>query len=323
MPSTAELDWLEVSPTVTLRLVRAQAATRSPRAVVVLLHGRSEFVEKYTETLAELTARGLEVWTFDWRGQGLSSRPLANRHKGDAGAQGFEGYLSDLRAILLHCSNRWPHSADLPRVLLTHSMGGHVALRYQATHPGHVTAAVHLAPMLGVRLPVSARLLGPALSLLARTPLAGTFVAERERTAERMLPFEHNVLTSDRARYEHLREVLRRHPRLAVGGPTLAWLADALRSCSTLPALAPRITEPTRFVVATADRVVENDAIRAFAAAVPNATLTELEGAEHEILLERDALRARFFQTFDAFLDQVLAGRQPPLDVDRAVHHSI
>lgn len=49
------------------------AIFRSSHAVakgtVILLHGRNEFIEKYFETIRELTDRGLWVATFDLRGQ--------------------------------------------------------------------------------------------------------------------------------------------------------------------------------------------------------------------------------------------------------------
>ncbi|HMG51290.1 MAG TPA: alpha/beta fold hydrolase, partial [Inquilinus sp.] len=44
------------------------------RGTVLILNGRSEFIEKYRETAGELIARGFRVFGFDWRGQGLSSR---------------------------------------------------------------------------------------------------------------------------------------------------------------------------------------------------------------------------------------------------------
>ena len=48
-----------------------------PRGTVVLLTGRGEFIEKYaTEVVGELLERGFAVVALDWRGQGLSDRPL-------------------------------------------------------------------------------------------------------------------------------------------------------------------------------------------------------------------------------------------------------
>jgi lysophospholipase len=52
------------------------------------------FPKKYTETIGELAARGFEVWSMDWRGQGAFDRALKNPHKGHIDQ--FESYIADL-----------------------------------------------------------------------------------------------------------------------------------------------------------------------------------------------------------------------------------
>ena len=49
---------------------------------------------KIQETAADLINRGFDVYSFDWRGQGLSSRMLPNRQKGFV--KTYEDYLEDL-----------------------------------------------------------------------------------------------------------------------------------------------------------------------------------------------------------------------------------
>lgn len=65
---------------------------------MVLLQGRNEFIEKYFETMTDLTARGFTVVTFDWRGQGGSHRLLKDRQRGYV--RSFEDYSDDLDLIL-------------------------------------------------------------------------------------------------------------------------------------------------------------------------------------------------------------------------------
>ena len=69
------------------------------RGTVVVLTGRGEFIEKYaTEVVGELLGRGYAVIAMDWRGQGLSDRPLADRNKGHI--DNFATYMADLRLFL-------------------------------------------------------------------------------------------------------------------------------------------------------------------------------------------------------------------------------
>ncbi len=52
------------------------------KGTVCVFTGRSEFIEKYFETVRELRQRGFAVATIDWRGQGHSSRQLPDPRKG-------------------------------------------------------------------------------------------------------------------------------------------------------------------------------------------------------------------------------------------------
>ena len=74
-------------------------ATRQPaQGTALVLPGLGEFIEKYHETVDDLLKRGFEVYVMDWFGQGLSTRPLANRHK--LHVLGFGRYLVDLAKLV-------------------------------------------------------------------------------------------------------------------------------------------------------------------------------------------------------------------------------
>ncbi|MFQ5973540.1 MAG: alpha/beta hydrolase, partial [Alphaproteobacteria bacterium] len=117
--------------------------TGTPRATIILLNGRTEFIEKYHEVISELVARDLAVWTCDWRGQGLSSRSLDNPHKSHIAD--YVSYLDDLNTLL---DSDLPEYAVEPRLALAHSMGGHLALRILQERPGAFAACVLSAPLI-------------------------------------------------------------------------------------------------------------------------------------------------------------------------------
>jgi lysophospholipase len=52
------------------------------------------------------------------------------------------------------------------------------------------------------------------------------------------------------------------------------------------------------------DRIVDMAAEREFAARLPHGTFLEFADAEHEIMMENDSIRARFWAAFDAFADK-------------------
>src|SRR6476646_418300 len=123
-------------------------ASGTARGTVILQGGRGEFIEKYaSETVSELLGRGFAVMAMDWRGQGLSDRPLPQRH--EAGyIDRFETYLGDFRLFL---DTVVAPAAPRPLLVLAHSMGGHITSRYLAEQGGPFAAAVLCSPMMGLR----------------------------------------------------------------------------------------------------------------------------------------------------------------------------
>ena len=77
---------------VTLRFARWEPPP-GRKGTVCIFHGRTEFIEKYFETVRDLRSRGFAVATLDWRGQGRSERRLSNPRKGHVGD--FSEYMLD------------------------------------------------------------------------------------------------------------------------------------------------------------------------------------------------------------------------------------
>ena len=86
---------------VSLRFARF-APPAGRRGTVCILPGRTEWIEKYFETVRDLRSRGFAVAILDWRGQGLSDRALSDRHKGHVGS--FSEF--DTRSRNVHARGR-------------------------------------------------------------------------------------------------------------------------------------------------------------------------------------------------------------------------
>lgn len=300
MDRSLHIDVFESAPGLTLRYGFAPCAG-IPRASVLLLEGRSEFIEKYAEVIDELRSRAFDVWILDWRGQGLSARELDNPHKGYI--EDFDHYLADLDAFCRLHVLATKRAASRPLVMLAHSMGGHIGLRYLYQHGSRFAAAVMTAPMLGIALPLpepAARLLfeaGVALGF-GDHHIGGDYGAF-QRT------FENNPWTRDRARFEIWVQAVEQLPGVALGGPTLHWLRAAMRSIAKLrrPSVARSISTPSLLIAAGDDRVVSREPIERFAEHLPHGEYLVVPGSEHEVLVERDHLRAIFWNAFDAFVE--------------------
>lgn len=270
---------------------------------LLLLHGRSEFIEKYAEVILELQGRGFDVVTMDWRGQGLSTRPLADEPmKGHI--DNFQTYFDDLDAlwdeVLVSTLNI---QAALP--VLAHSMGGHISLRYAALRPERIaklatTAAMVDLPSMG--LPKWVARGGAKLLRSMRGP-EPYFIGQRPQVPEDF-QFALNSVTKDKARFETDMAWLKACPDLALGGPTLGWVVAAINSIEETERadFGPKLTMPILLASARADRVVPYKAHDDLAARLPKCTFLKVEGSEHEVLRERDTIRAAFYTAFDAFM---------------------
>ena len=293
----------------------------SKRAICVVLNGHTEFLEKYGEVADELRARGFEVVSLDWRGQGASERRAYGNRAGHVG--NFEEYDSDLAALLLQVVEPIQRSmpTPLPLIALAHSMGAHILLRFLHEHKSRFACAVVLAPMLDINTgkysPASVRLI-TSLFNLGKPSTRFVFGIEERDPLE--LRFEDNAVTSDRARFESTQSRLRSQPFLRIHGPTFGWLGAAFRSMRRMrrKSFAEEITTPLLVFGAGRDRVVRTEAVRAFAEKLPNARYVEIEDAEHEILMETDSIRSRFWKEFDAFVDAQLSTRLTRRTADAA-----
>lgn len=266
---------------------------------IVVLGGRSEFIEKFFETIAELTARGFRVWIMDWRGHGLSDRPLADRLK--CHVESYESYLNDLDVFVAAVIE----GAGRPKPLvLANSMGGHLVLRYMHDRPGIFGRAVLTAPMIDIWTGNYGATIARAYAAAACWVGLGThYIPGGRRWDRAAMPFDDNRLTGDAQRFADEQHWLARRPELALSGPTYGWMHATFESINLCarPGYAAGIATPTLMVSAGDERIVRNDAQARFAAAMPACRHIELPGARHEILKETDVVRAQFWAAFDDF----------------------
>lgn len=283
------------------------------RAICVVLNGHTEFLEKYQEVADELRARGFEVASLDWRGQGASERRSYGNRAGHVGS--FEEYVFDLASLMLQAVEpiQRARPKPLPVIALAHSMGAHILLRYLHDHKRRFAAAVVVAPMLDVHTgkysPGLTRLIAAFFNLLKPSTRFVFGIEERDPLE---LKFEDNAVTSDRTRFERMQALLKAQPFLRIFGPTFGWLGAAFQSMQRLrrKSFAEEITTPLLVFGAGRDRVVHVEAIRDFVKNLPKARYVEIEDAQHEILMENDAIRARFWAEFDAFVNEQLGVQQ-------------
>jgi lysophospholipase len=269
------------------------------KGTVVVLQGRAEYIEKYYETVRDLRARGFAVATFDWRGQGLSDRALADRHKGYV--RNFSEYATDLEAVMEQVVLP---DCPPPIFALGHSMGGAIVIR--ACHDGSrwFERIVLSAPMIALPPGPLTRVAGPLARVMRLIGRGSGYVPTGDGKTVGADNFMGNVLTSDPVRYARNAAVLEELPDLGLGAPTIAWADAAMRLMKRFaaPGYAGHIRQPILMVAAGRDQVVSTAAIETFGMNLLAGRHLILAGSRHEILQEQDHYRGQFWAAFDAFV---------------------
>lgn len=299
-PEGAEELWLEGRGGVRLRALLAPAARAPIRGTVILCNGRTEFIEKYFEAIREFQARGFVVFTMDWRGQGLSDRLLANPLKGHLAS--LDDPAMDLAAAIKSLNGRLPR----PHLLVAHSMGGGISLRALQTRKIEMDGAVFSAPMWGIaELSEAARKFARFMTSIGAGGWFAPGVAKRW-TKER---FKRNPVTHDKERHARGQALVEAEPRLALAGVTLGWVEAAAQAFDgfTQPGALAHLKMPVVVLSAAEEALVSNASHEAVSKLLPNARLEVIEGSKHEILMETDDIRARFWAAFDELAARVAA----------------
>jgi lysophospholipase len=276
--------WAMTSDKKRIRL--AVWAKNADRGTVLLFPGRTEYVEKYAATAVDLEQRGYCTIAIDWRGQGLADRLLDDPMVGHV--EKFEDYQLDVAALVEAAKElKLPE----PYYLISHSMGGAIGLR--ALMEGlPVKAAAFSAPMWGIHLAPHMRpaawVLGYLMPMLGKGDKnpPGTTPESYVLTA----PFEDNTLTTDQPMFDMMTNQVDKYAALGLGGPSYTWLRESLIEANALAA-RPAPKTPILTFLGTNERIVRTKTIHQRMQTWENGTLVMVEGAEHEILMERPEIR--------------------------------
>jgi lysophospholipase len=301
VPSGGAAHWVRTSDGVRIR-VGHWRSDGVERGTVLMFPGRTEYIEKYGPLAAEMGRRGFATLSVDWRGQGLADRLIRDLRVGHVDQ--FPDFQKDVAAVV-----QLAQDLELPRPwhMIGHSMSGAIGLR--AVIEGlPVETCVFTGPMWGIHMSAIMRPVGWAVSHLAPkvglgARLAPSMKYEGYVTIE---PFEGNTLTTDRAMYEMMQAHLAMHPELGLGGPSLTWLREALRECRHLASL-PSPDMPCLTFLGAREQIVDCPAVHRRMDLWPNGQLDVIAEAEHEVLMEAPAIRARIFDR----IDELFSGNHP------------
>ena len=263
-----------------------------PVSNLLLLTGRADFHEKWADAIRHLHEAGFAIASFDWRGQGGSSRLI------DSGAghiDSFETWLSDLDRLSGWALNALPG----PRWLaLGHSMGGHLLTRW-AGDPARaglpfrteLDGLVLAAPFYGLGGPMAMRAAAMRVApVQVRRGRAAEFAwGQRPYGTLQQAPARQLLLTGSRAHFEDEGRWVAAHPELATGGVSWGWIdafAHSQRRLDSLP--LEQFDLPVLMMLAAREKLVDNKAALKVAARLPMSRTHVVQAAAHELLREAE-----------------------------------
>lgn len=247
------------------------------RGTVILVHGLGEHAGRYDHVARQLNSWGFVARGYDQVGHGESG--------GLPGSLPNDTRLLDDLADIVD-STRARMAPGTPLILLGHSMGGLVAGRFVSLGIRPVEALVMSSPALNPGLNALQKLLVAVLPKLVPNLRVGNGLNAS------YISHDPAVVAAYQAdKLVHDRISARLAQFIATAGPATV-------------ALAPQWRVPTLLMYAGADRLVNPQGSRDFAAAAPAAVVTSqcFEGLYHEIFNELDATEV--FATLRQWLAQ-------------------
>ncbi len=279
-----------------------------PRAVIVILPGLKEYCEKYFEVANTFLDKKYAVYIMEWQGQGRSYRHN-KKYPQKRISNGFHRDVKDLDIFIkdyILPSAVHPEVGRLPLVMLAHSMGGNIGLRYIKSHPSTFVCAAMTAPMFGIKalkkIPAFLRVsITKALSEFADhsyVPGGGDYKPRR-----------YNKKIKDDYSSDPIRDAVHDawiefDSNLKVGDVTYRWLYFAAKTCQIVrdKTFLKSIKLPLLLASAGKENLVDNAAIKRAYHTLPDCSFLELPDSAHEILMERDEIRDQFLKSFDELI---------------------
>jgi acylglycerol lipase len=105
---------------------------KKPKGVVVIAHGLGEHSGRYSNIIEKLRGKGISFYALDHRGHGRSGGKRGH-------VMSFMEYVYDLKLLIdfVKMDNK-----KLPLILLGHSMGGVISIKYALAYPEDVSGLI-------------------------------------------------------------------------------------------------------------------------------------------------------------------------------------
>lgn len=263
---------------------------------LVILQGWTEHYEGWGEFAYDLYQKKMSIFLFDWRGQGLSSRPLKDSYRSHV--EDFQVYFQDLDAMLKKVIR--PQSSG-PLMALGFSMGANILSLYQNQHPDTFEGIILVSPMLDVKTSPFPQWF---VWFVARTMKA---LGQGEEYVWGHGPFDGtttNLASSSEIRFEKWRQLRSAFPERVINGVSWSWLLASLEATWKMRDEAGSLHTPMLMLQAGKDRFVNTGGQDYLCQKSNDCDKFEFPNAMHAILAEKDAIRDQALAKIIDFIEK-------------------
>lgn len=257
-------------------------AGSDPRAYMVIVHGLCEHSGRYEQMAEFLNKRGIRVTAYDQRGHGQSGG--ARGH-----VQDFDHLTDDLMQMIQKCRQQMDENENLPLLILGHSMGGLVVLRFAQRFGNTVSGVIASSPALApaVSIPPVKAALGHLMSRI-----------RPQLTFDNQLAPEH-ISHDDSVVQAYISDPL------VLGRVSARLFTEMTKTMERTHQDAPLLSAPLLLQAAGDDRLVNPDASRKFFEHIGSSdkTLHVYPGLFHEIYNEEPSLRQQVLTDLETWLE--------------------
>lgn len=285
-----------------------EAPAHGPQVgTVVLLPGYGNSSNNYYDTIRNFQERGYAVKGLDWIGQGLSDREN-EIDVTDANDRLMNRHLQDLEKFMKTVVLK---EGAGPLMMVGHSMGGQIGMKYLKAHPGVFDQAVFGAPLIDLNTAILPR--GVFKGIVSALNALGL--------GDKSLPDFRNLLNRFAATSDNIRDLTTKHPDqltlteegqlrieqlmkpVQIDLPTWGWIKRTYPDLDQMKnkSYFADIQTPVLFLAGGRDELVSNTAIHFAAKNLPHGQALDLPLATHSIWTESPQNMDKLWQAIDAF----------------------
>ena len=267
----------------------------NPKAVVMLVHGFSEFAEKYNEMVYYLLKNGYCVYLPEHRGHGDSTREVEDLSK--VYVKSFDDYIDDLKVFY----EEFIKPIDLQKILFGHSMGGGISLMMLEIYPDYFDKAVLSSPMVKIQMSNYPEQIAKKLIKAKVVFGQGEHYVYGQKPFSGVPNIERSSCKSP-ARYEYTFGLRCDDELHQTCSATFSWAGAAISASDFIKENADKIKCNTLFLYAGTEHLVEPEETRKFCERI-NCKSEFFKNAKHEIYNSDEEDRVKFYTMMFEFME--------------------